>query len=59
MTYEGRAVVVKDIGSPVLPPVAVNLVWQPDSLLSRATRTFITEAVQLAERDALGIPQNS
>jgi hypothetical protein len=59
VTYEGRAVVVKDIGSPVLPPVAVALVWQPDSLLSRATRTFITEAVRLAARGTLGIPQKT
>jgi hypothetical protein len=59
VTYEGRAVVVRDIRSPVLPPVAVNLVWQPDSLLSRATRTFITEAVKLAARGTLGIPHKT
>lgn len=59
VTYEGRAVVVKDIGTPVLPPVAVALVWQPDSLLSRATRTFITESVRLAARGTLGIPQKT
>lgn len=53
VTYEGRPVVVKDIGAPVLDPVAIALVWQPDSLLSRATRTFITEAVQHAQEGAL------
>jgi hypothetical protein len=34
-------------------------VWQPDSLLSRATRTFITEAVKLAARGTLGIPHKT
>ena len=59
VTYEGRSVVVKDIAAPVLPDVAINLVWHPESLLSRASRTFMTEAVQLAEGGTLGIPQNS
>ena len=59
MTYEGRAVVVKDIGAPALPPVAVEVVWQPDSLLSRAARTFITQAVRLAEDGRLGIPRKT
>jgi hypothetical protein len=39
--------------------VAVSLVWQPDSLLSRATRTFIVEAVQLADTGAPELPQES
>lgn len=59
VTYEGRPVVVKDIGSPVLPEVAVNLVWHPESLLSKAARTFITEALRLARDGTLGLPHNS
>ena len=31
VTYEGHPVVVKDIGAPALPPVAVEVVWPPDS----------------------------
>ena len=58
VTYEGHEVVVKDIGAPVLPDVAVDLVWHPDSLLSRATRTFLADALRLAARGAL-LPQNS
>lgn len=50
---------VKDIGAPSLPPVAVEVVWPPDSLLSRAARTFITLAVRLAEDGRLGIPRKS
>lgn len=49
-TYEGNPVVVKEIGAPVIADVAVDLVWYPGSLLSRATRTFITEAVALSSR---------
>lgn len=59
VTYEGHPVVVKDIGAPTLPPVAVEVVWPPDSLLSRAARTFITLAVGLAEDGRLGIPRKS
>ena len=43
----------------MLPPVAVDVVWHPDSLLSKASRTFITHAVRLAETGALGIPRKS
>jgi len=50
ITYEGNPVVVKEISAPVLDEVAVDLVWHPGSLLSRATRTFITEAVALTTR---------
>lgn len=57
VTYEGRQVVVKDIHSPVLPDVAVNVVWHPESLLSKASRTFITHAVRLAETGLLGLPR--
>lgn len=59
VTYEGRPVVVKDISSPVLPDVPVNVVWHPDSLLSKASRTFITHATRLAAEGALGINPNS
>jgi DNA-binding transcriptional LysR family regulator len=59
VTYEGHPVVVKDIGAPTLPPVAVEVVWPPDSLLSRAARTFITLAVGLAEGGRLGLPRKS
>jgi len=59
VTYEGHPVVVKDIGAPALPPVAVEVVWPPDSLLSRAARTFITLAVRLAEDGRLGIPRKT
>lgn len=56
MTYEGRAVVVKDVIAPVLPAVAVTLVWHPDSLLSRASRTFLTEVLATAEQGDLALP---
>lgn len=59
ITYEGRPVVVKDISSPVLPDVPINVVWHPESLLSKVSRTFITHAVRLAEAGALGIPQKN
>ena len=32
VSYEGKPVVVKEISSPVLPDVAVNIVWHPESL---------------------------
>lgn len=59
VTYEGNPVVVKDIDAPTLPPVTVQIVWPPDSLLSRASRTFITLAVSLAENGRHGIPQKN
>ncbi|SNR59119.1 LysR family transcriptional regulator [Blastococcus mobilis] len=59
VTYEGRPVVVKDISSPVLAPVAVAVVWHPDSLLSRASRTFITHAVRMARNGSLGLPRQN
>jgi DNA-binding transcriptional LysR family regulator len=59
VTYEGRPVVVKDISSPALPDVAITVVWHPDSLLSRASRTFITHAARLAELNKLGLSQKS
>jgi DNA-binding transcriptional LysR family regulator len=59
VSYEGKPVVVKDISSPVLPDVAVNIVWHPESLVSRASRTFITHAVRLAEAGRLGITQKT
>jgi hypothetical protein len=51
--------VVKDISSPVLPDVAIDIVWHPNSLLSKASRTFMTHAVRLAAEDAPGIPQKT
>jgi DNA-binding transcriptional LysR family regulator len=57
VTYEGRPVVVKDISAPVLPDVAVDVVWHPDSMPSKATRTFIAQAVRSAP--ARGIPQET
>jgi DNA-binding transcriptional LysR family regulator len=59
VSYEGKPVVVKDISSPVLPDVAVNIVWHPESLVSRASRAFITHAVRLAEEGRLGITQET
>ncbi len=59
ITYEGKPVVVKDISSPVLPDVAIDIVWHPNSLLSKASRTFMTHAVRLAAEDAPGIPQKT
>ena len=59
VSYEGHPVVVKDIGAPALPPVAVEVVWTPGSLLSRAARTFITLAVRVAKEDRLGIPRKT
>lgn len=57
VTYEGRPVVSKDICCPVLPQVAVDLVWHPESLLSKAARAFITDAVALGRTGALRTPQ--
>lgn len=59
VTYEGNPVVMKEIGAPALPPVTVEVVWPPGSLLSRASRTFITLAVSLAENGRLGIPRKT
>ncbi|QCX26816.1 LysR substrate-binding domain-containing protein [Nocardioides jishulii] len=55
-TYEGHPVVVKEIVAPVLPEVAVDLVWHPGSLLSRATRTFITEALNKPAQEKRPVP---
>ena len=59
VTYEGMPVVVKDIDSPVLPAVAVDVVWHPESMPSKASRTFIALAVRMAEAGSLGLPQES
>jgi DNA-binding transcriptional LysR family regulator len=59
VTYEGRPVVVKDIHAPQLPDVAVEVVWHPDSLLSKASRTFITYAVRAAQANSLGISREN
>jgi DNA-binding transcriptional LysR family regulator len=55
VTYEGRPVVVKDIHIPQLPDVAVEVVWHPDSLLSKASRTFIAYAVRATQANSPGI----
>jgi hypothetical protein len=52
-------VVVKDIASPALPDVAVAVVWLPDTLLSKASRTFISLAVRLARATSIGAPRES
>jgi hypothetical protein len=59
VTYEGMPVVVKDIAAPVLPAVAVDVVWHPDSLPSKASRTFVALAVRLAQAGALGLPRET
>lgn len=59
VTYEGMPVVVKDIAAPVLPAVAVAVVWHPDSLPSKASRTFAALAVRLAKAGALGLPRET
>lgn len=50
VTYEGLPIAVREISTPGIAPVSVNVVWHPDSLLNRATRAFLTEAVRLAAR---------
>ncbi len=50
VTYEGLPVAVRPIATPGIEPVSVDVVWHPDSLLNRATRAFLTEAVRLAAR---------
>nr|WP_253945252.1 LysR substrate-binding domain-containing protein [Nocardioides sp. zg-DK7169] len=50
VTYEGLPVAVREIATPGIEPVSVDVVWHPDSLLNRATRAFLTEAVRLAAR---------
>jgi DNA-binding transcriptional LysR family regulator len=59
VTYEGMPVVVRDIGTPVLPAVAVDVVWHPESLPSKATRTLVALAVRLARAGSLGLPRES
>ena len=59
VTYEGMPVVVKDIGSPVIPAVAVDVVWHPESLPSKASRTLVALAVRLAKAGSLGLPRES
>lgn len=50
VTYEGLPVAVREIATPGIADVSVNVVWHPESLLNRATRAFLTEAVRLAAR---------
>jgi hypothetical protein len=51
--------VVKDIESPVLPAVAVDVVWHSESMPSKASRTFVALAVRMAKAGSLGLPQES
>lgn len=53
VTYDGRPLVMKEIGIPELPPVAVCVVWHPDALLNRASRTFVSYAL---DRGAEAVP---
>ncbi len=46
LTAEGRAVVTKDIAAPDIDPVDLCIVWDPAALLTRASRAFVTHAVQ-------------
>lgn len=48
-SYEGLEIVSVDVGAPRLEPVAVLLVAAGDSLLNRASRTFVTHATTLEE----------
>ena len=59
VTYEGMPVAVVDIASPLLPAVAVDVVWHPESLPSKASRTLIALAVRMAEAGTLGLPRES
>ncbi|HEY5853284.1 MAG TPA: LysR substrate-binding domain-containing protein [Aldersonia sp.] len=46
MTYEGRAVVVREITTPELPLVAIVVAWHRDMSPSRVTRAFIDFATE-------------
>ncbi len=59
VTYEGMPVVVRDIGSPALPAVAVDVVWHPESLPSRASRALVALAVRMAGAGTLGLPRET
>lgn len=59
VTYEGMPVVVRDVAAPVLRAVAVDVVWHPDSLPSKASRTFTALAVRMAQTGSLGFPRQS
>ncbi|OYD71288.1 LysR substrate-binding domain-containing protein [Rhodococcus sp. OK302] len=51
VTYEGLEVVVKTIGSPVVPSVNVVLAWHQDARLSRVARAFIEFVSQSGRMD--------
>lgn len=46
VTYEGRPVAVRRVAEPALPEVAVVVVWHPEALPSRATRTFVAHVLE-------------
>ena len=56
VTYEGRAVVVKEIRSPQLDSVAISLVVHRGILLNRASRTFVDHVVRVGAAGGF-IPQ--
>ncbi|MEI2732553.1 MAG: LysR family transcriptional regulator [Dermatophilaceae bacterium] len=59
VTYEGKALVVRDVGAPPLPQIAVVCLWRRESFLSRVGRAFVAHAVATAERGGLGIPRGN
>jgi len=46
VSYEGRPLTVREITAPALDDVAVCVVWHPDTLLTRAARTFIAHVLR-------------
>ena len=61
VTYEGRAVAVKEIRKPQLDPVAIDVVAHRDTLLNRASRTFVDHVVRMGREHGVegGIPQET
>lgn len=53
VTYEGRPVRVKEIARPPMQPVTIAVVAHGDTLLSRASRTFVTHVVRLGSEGRL------
>lgn len=56
VTYEGKALVVREVGRPELPEIAVVCLWRPESLLSRVGRVFIAHAVATAQAGLIRLP---
>lgn len=57
VTYEGRTLVVREIGSPMLPEIAVVCLWRRGSFLSRVGRVFIAHALATAEAGQFDLPR--